>query len=369
MKKVMLITYHHFDSKRKAGFLWLADAYNKMGWEVTFFTAAISYLSYLNRNFRIKYLDKREKNKFIQIKENFWTYIWFTNWHPVNFRSSVLNKFASSFFKNYSSLLKDKAVEDKVKETDLFIFESFPGLFLFPKFKEINPSARFVYRVSDDIRLFKPHITVIELEKKISPEFDLVSVPSHYIFNKFEGLKNLRLYYHGINKDLFDREYENPYSNFDKDIPNIIFTGISHFDFDFLEISSKIFPRWKFHVFGPIRNTTKANNVKFYGELPYEKIIPYIKYANIGLQIRSYSKDSVSLTDSLKVLQYTYCKLPIVAPEFLKSERKNMFYYKPGDRKSIRDALTNALKFNKDTFDNSDIHSWEELAKELLDGN
>jgi len=225
-----------------------------------------------------------------------------------------------------------------------------------------------VYRVSDDIRLFKPHQTVLDVEKKITPEFDLVSVPSHYIFNKFEGLKNLRLNYHGINKDLFDDKYKDPYS-YNKDNPNLIFTGISYIDYEFLEISSQLFPNWQFHIFGPLRNTTKADNMKFYGELPFEKIIPYIKYANIGLQIRSYSKDSVSLTDSLKVLQYTYCKLPIVAPRFLKSERKNMFYYKPGDRESIRDALLNAQKFDKDTFDNSGIQSWEELAKKLADGN
>ena len=368
MKKVMLITYHHCDSKRKAGFHWLADAFYKMGWEVTFFTAAISYLSYLNRNFRIKYLDKRKKNEFVQIKENFLTYIWFTNWHPVNFRFSVLNKFASGFFKNYSRLLKDKAVEDKVKETDLFIFESFPGFFLFPKFKKLNPTARFVYRVSDDIRLFEPHQTVLDLEKKISTEFDLVSVPSNYILKKFEGLDNLRLQYHGINKNLFDEKHENPYSH-NEDNPNLIFTGISYFDFEFLEISSQLFPNWQFHIFGPMQNTTKADNVKFYGELPYEKVIPYIKYADISLQALSYSKSAVSFTDSLKILQYTYCKLPIVAPEFLKSERKNMFYYKPGDRESIRDALLNTQKFDKDTFDNSGIHSWEELAKELADGN
>jgi len=368
MKKVMLITYHHSNSKRKAGFHWLADAFYKMGWEVTFFTAAISYLSYLNRNFRIKYLNKREKNKFIKIKKNFWTYIWFTNWHPVNFRSSILNKFASSFFKNYSSLLKDKAVGDKGKETDLFIFESFPGLFLFPKFKELNPTARFVYRVSDDIKLFKPHQTVLDLEKKITPEFDLVSVPSHYIFNKFEGLDNLRLQYHGINKKLFDGKYENPYPH-NKDNPNLIFTGISHIDYEFFEISSQLFPDWQFHIFGPLRSNAKADNMKFYGEVPFEKIIPYIKYADIGLQIRSYSKSAVSLTDSLKVLQYAYCKLPIVAPEFLKSERKNMFYYKPSDRESIRKALINAEKFDKDTFDNTGINTWEELAKELADGN
>ena len=364
----MLITYHHCDSKRKAGFHWLADAFYKMGWEVTFFTAAISYLSYLNRNFRIKYIDKREKNKFIQIKDNFWTYIWFTNWHPVNFRFSVLNKFASGFFMNYSNLLKDKTVDDKVKETDLFIFESFPGLFLFLKFKEINPSARFVYRVSDDIRLFEPHQTVLDVEKKITPEFDLVSAPNHSIFNKFEGLDNLRLQYHGINKNLFDDKYENPYSH-DEKSPNLIFTGISYFDYEFLEISSKLFPNWQFHIFGPMEHIPKADNIKFYGELPYEKIIPYIKYADIGLQTLSYSKSAVSFPASLKDLQYTYCKLPIVALEFLKSDRNNMFYYKPGNKESICNALTNAQKFDKDTFDNSGIPSWEELAKELADGN
>ncbi len=259
-------------------------------------------------------------------------------------------------------------MEDKVKETDLFIFESFPGLFLFPKFKELNPSARFVYRVSDDIRLFNPHVTVLELEKKISPEFDLVSVPSHFIFNKFKGLDNLRLQYHGINKNLFDDKYENPYSH-NKNNPNLIFTGISYFDYEFLELGSQLFPNWRFHIFGPMKHKLQADNIKYYGEVSYEKIIPYIKYADIGLQTLIYSKSAVAFTDSLKVLQYSYCKLPIVAPEFLKSDRKNIYYYKPGDEESIRGAVTNAQKFGKDTFDNSNIHSWEKLAKELANGN
>jgi len=31
--------------------------------------------------------------------------------------------------------------------------------------------------------------------------------------------------------------------------------------------------------------------------------------------------------------------------------------------------LINAEKFDKDTYDNTGINSWEELAKELADGN
>ncbi|MCX6163718.1 MAG: glucuronosyltransferase, partial [Ignavibacteriae bacterium] len=174
-----------------------------------------------------------------------------------------------------------------------------------------------------------------------------------------------KLQYHGINKKIFDECIENPYKF--KNKINAVFVGVSNFDCDFLSKASKLFPEWGFHIVGPIRKTVEKENIFYYGEIDFLKTIPLIKFSDIALQNMTYKKGVESFTDSLKVLQYSYCRLPIVATDFLKSKRKNIFYYKEGNEKSIYDALTGALNFPREKFDNTDIYSWEDLAKKLME--
>jgi 2-beta-glucuronyltransferase len=99
--------------------------------------------------------------------------------------------------------------------------------------------------------------------------------------------------------------------------------------------------------------------------MPARDTIAYLKHADIGLQIRAYSPGAESLTDSLKMIQYTYCHLPIVAPKFLDSPRPHVIGYRPGDDDSIRTALQGALDFDRSAIRTDDIRSWDELTEEL----
>lgn len=363
MKKITLITYHHWKSKRKAGFHLLAKAFYDLGYEIVFITGAISRFSILKKDFRLESVDKKSFNKIKKEKDNFYTYTWYTNWHPVNLRNRFLNKLSYSIFGNYASLFKDEEIISFIKDSYAFVFESFPGLFLFASLKKLSPDSKFIYRVSDDMRLLNLHPVVLNYERKILSDFDLVSVPSQYIKNIFPDSENIKLQYHGIDKRIFDECSENPYKN--KKV-NAVFVGVSKFDFDFLSKAAKLFPDWDFHIIGPIKKEVKRKNIIYYGELDFKKTIPFIKYANIALQNISYKKGVESYTDSLKVLQYSYCRLPIVAPDFIKSERKNIFYYTPHNEKSILNALNEAIKFKRDSFDNSRTNSWEDLANKLI---
>jgi len=67
------------------------------------------------------------------------------------------------------------------------------------------------------------------------------------------------------------------------------------------------------------------------------------------------------------VLQYTYCKLPIIAPVGLRSSRKNFVYYAPGEKDSIRTALARAVEYDRGSIDSSNVHSWDELAELLIE--
>lgn len=363
MKRAILVTGHYWNSKRKAGFHWLADALERNGWEVLFFTTAISWLSVIRRDYRMAYPVRQEANQLLQVRETMWSYVWFTPWHPANLRLEFLNQLSRPLFRRYSQLPL-AGVEAKICQADLIIFESTPGLLLFERFKHLNPSAKYIYRVSDDLRLLRNHSLVIETEQHIASKFDLISVPSQQIYQLFKGLPHLQLNLHGIRKDLFQKEYPNPYAQTEK--PNLIFVGNSYFDHQFLKQASQLFPDWQFHIIGPIANLPQRKNIIAYGEIPFEDTIPYIKYADIGLQTRCYSPGIESLNNSLKVAQYTYCKLPIIAPLYLPSSNPHFFYYHPGDTDSIQSTLKEAVSYERSQIQTDKIYSWDEVVQHLL---
>lgn len=368
MKHVILISEHYYSSKRKAGFHFIADEFWKKGWSVIFVTNYVSWLSFLRGERRFpKEILKRilaEGNQLVQIRERFYSYVWLTPWHPFNpakLGIGPIDPLLRILFKYYGNLPLG-ILQKYLADTSLFIFESTPGIMLFKRFKQINPAARYVYRISDDLKLLGRHPIVLETEQEIAPCFDLVSVPSEYFLKKFSNQTQVQLHYHGIDKQLFDQCTNSVYSS---GPINSIFIGNSLLDVDFLDRASRLFPDITFHVIGPFGNIPQRQNIIRYGELPFRQTIPFIKFADIGLHTLIYIRGAESFTDSLKVHQYTYCQLPIIAPNFLKTSRPHMFYYQPGDDNSIREAFVLALQYDRTTINKNSVLSWEQLAQEL----
>ena len=202
------------------------------------------------------------------------------------------------------------------------------------------------------------------MKKNIVPLFDLVSVPSLSLRSRFTG-ENVLLQFHGINKDAFlgEHQYPESYSQFTK---NIVFAGNSYFDLQFIDIASSLFPDYGFHLIGPISYCTKNPNVKVYGEVPFVEIVPYLIHADVGLQIRRMKTGPVTLSDSLKILQYTWCNIPIIAPYGLNSDRKHVIYYKYDDPDSIQNAVINAVQYDRSQINRTDIKNWDELVTDML---
>ncbi|WP_298340707.1 hypothetical protein [uncultured Algibacter sp.] len=235
---------------------------------------------------------------------------------------------------------------------------------MFSKLKKLNPNARFVYRASDDLGILNAHPSLIKFEKNNLSKFNLVSVPSSYILNNLNRKSNeanIKLHFHGINKDLYDSEYKNPYK---QNTLNAVFIGVTGLDYMFLKYAAFNYPEITFHIIGPLNKEVVADNIKYYGEMMFNKTVPYVKYADIGLHTILYSKGGESLTDSLKVHQYTYCGLPIISAHFLKSSRKNSFYYK--DEKDIDKAIKECLEYGKNFDLKANVSSWDELCNKLI---
>lgn len=361
MKRVVFVTNQYWDAPRKAGFHWLADALWRAGWNVFFFTESISWLSWLRRDLRFGYPQFSDVRRVRSVRERLASYVWLTPFHPVNLRSRVLNRLSGSLLSLYGKLPLGDA-EKEIAAADLFIFDSDHGLFLFDRFKKANPHARFVYRVSDDIPMLRHHPIVLANEERVAPRFDLVSVPCDYIQRRFAHLPRVILQKHGLRKDLFDAPCPSPYQG---PGPFFIYVGREYVDRDFLQRAARLFPAGTFHVFGKIDGLPTAANLHAHGERPFAETVPYLKHADIGLQARSYSPGAECLTDSLKMHQYTYCRLPIVAPAFLRHDRPHVFYYEPGDDASIRSAVVDALGYERGRIATASVLSWDDIAGTL----
>ena len=78
-------------------------------------------------------------------------------------------------------------------------------------------------------------------------------------------------------------------------------------------------------IIGPFRNLPTAHNIVAHGEMRMEDTVGYIKFADIGLDTIVWRPHSGVLSDSLKLRQYTYCRLPIVGPNSLMLETNRMY--------------------------------------------
>ena len=362
-RKVALISFHHYLTKRKAGFHWIAHSFEKMGWRVAFITAPLSPFSRLIHDHRWMYVNEDRNNSRV-LNDLVTIYTYCPLFSPLSKTGNLILDLCSQYFIPLYQYSIPRNLQKLIQDADVIIFESTAAILLFELCKEINPKARYIYRVSDSLEILKVDTKVLEYEKKIVPLFDLVSVPSRALHSQIHG-NNVHLQYHGIQKDSFNRDLPCPisYGYYDK---NLVFVGNSFFDLQFITIVSSLFPEYGFHLIGPISYTPKTSNVILYGEIPFEDTIPYLLHADVGLQIRRMDIGLGTLSDSLKVLQYTWCRLPIIAPEGLDSDRRHIFYYKYDDSESISRAVKDSVSYNHDFIDCTGINDWTELVTEML---
>lgn len=363
MATITFLTGHFYLSQRRAGFHNLADAAHAMGHRVNFVTIAYSLFSFLRRDYRTRIPNiERYYNRLVNVREGLYAGVYYTLLHPMNLILPPLNALVSLLADCYGQNLK--GLEEPFRETDIFVFESCSGLYLFDRVKALAPQAKVVYRVSDDIRILgSTPPCLVEHERKIAGRFDTVSVPSSVMQGMFPGVA-MQLDRHGLNKGVYDACVSSPYGDGGC---NVIFVGTGYLDQDFLKSCAVRNRDCRFHVIGPIDDAVHEPNVRFYGEMPFEKTVPYVKFADVGLATRTYRKGfSSTLTDSLKIIQYRYCGLPIVSPDFIDLRREGVFYYKPGDAASCDTAFRQALTSGKNSGYANEVRTWAEVARSVL---
>ncbi|MGE0747647.1 MAG: hypothetical protein AB7K86_20475 [Rhodospirillales bacterium] len=366
-RRVVIVTVHYLESKRQADPHFIARAFRRLGWDVLFFTVSLSPLSKLRRDDRMQYPIVAEANRIKPVADGLSSFVWYRPYHPVNLRLPLLNRLSAPLFARYG----DGPLHDSrsfLAGADLFVFESTAGIMMVPQLKRLNPRARYVYRVSDDMRVVGNHPVILEAEDAVASEFDLVSLPSRYMLHRFGNLPQAAVHPHGLDKSAFEGDMPNPY---EPGTVNAISVGATLFDAEALALAAQSLPELRFHVFSWHRDMPEAPNIIQHGERPFAEVVPWIRHADVGLALYRWREGAEQFADSsLKIIQYTWCRLPVVAPSFAAApENANVVGYVPGDRESIRAACERALAIDRRTIDVSRIRDWEQLAQHLAGGS
>jgi 2-beta-glucuronyltransferase len=353
-RRVILISGHYLGSRRRAGFHHLARAFWHLGWDVTFVTAAISFLSRLKGDFRFEYPVREEANRLVRVRERLTSFVLLTRTHPGNLRLGFANRLSTPWFARYARVSLGP-LEQRLRDADLVVFEGTAGLLFVERIRALAPQARLVYRASDDLRALGVHPVILEAEARTIPLFDLVSAPTPRIGEMLGAYGPVKVHSPGVDKAAFDRATESPYTAG----PAAVFAGVSPvFDYDMLRAASEVAPHVAFHIIGA-RPRPLPENVSFHPELPFAEVVPYFQHATFGLL---FTAAGYSLGQGNKLAQYSYCRLPVVAPSDLGVDQANACAFERGDSQSLRLALARAERMEHSQAFALGVLSAEELA-------
>lgn len=363
---IVLLGNHWYPSPRKAGFHHLANAWHAQGHSITFATVGFSWLSYGRRDFRTRYSGIwQARNSMQTVVPGLDSYVHFTLLHPHTTLCSRVDHLLAPCMDRYDRYPLGQ-LRQRIQDADVLVYESNAALFLVRLCRALAPQARHVYRVSDDIRTMRSTPSrMVALEQELASEFSLISVPCAFLAEKFPGLSTVRVQPHGLDKAIFDACHGSPFT---PGTVNVVFCGFGFYDAEAVHHMAGQCYDVDFHILGIVRpGKNVPANVTYYGEIPFEKTIPFIKFANCGLYtLRPSSRPMWAYTDSLKIMQYRYCGLPIVSPDFLDLHREGIFYYTPGNIFSCHTALQCALQHGINADFSQEIKTWNEVASEIL---
>ncbi len=357
-RRIVFLSTHYILSRRRAGFHWLAEAFRRRNWHVTFATVGFGPQSYIKRDFRCSLVPREERNRLVTKAEGLDSFVWYTPLFPANLKSRVLNWLSWPFFVLFK-FFSFGPLEAALRKADVIVFESNSSVLLAHRIRRLNSHARLVYRVSDDLRVLNSHPMLLAAEKHALSAFDLVSVVTKTME---EGLPGSIWHSHGVEKVLFDNANVSPYRPGTR---NALFIGTFDYDEAPVVTAARAFPDWTFHVLGPIPPGQALPNIIYHGEMRYEDTVAYVRHADIGLATRIDTPDVRIYSDSLKMLQYTYAGLPIIAPRSTFNRFGNVVVYEPGNEASVIAAMHSAIAMDRSRIPRDAILSWGDLADHI----
>lgn len=337
MTEILILSTHDYRSLRRVNVHFIAEAAAKIADRVSFFSMGFSYVSLL----------KDDPRKTLRHRANRWEkeddvdcYLWKTPLHPFNVKGTLGSNMAKRFYRGYAGW-NCPALDERARSASVIMLESGLSPIFIKRLRMLAPHARFIYIASDLLSTIRVHPYVqTELDAELDC-FDLIQVPARAMIPAFAAAGDRVAFIpHAIDGQLFEREMRNPYGPGQ----HVVSVGSMLFDPSFFQLAASAFPDVTFHVIGAKGNHDLPRNVKQYPETPFEKTLPYLKYADAGVAPYRHGTNSHYLADSsMKLGQYGHIGLPAICPQFAVGDYSGRFGYEPGDRNSIISAVARAL--------------------------
>lgn len=368
-KRALVFSFHIIGfGARKATMVFWAERLAAMGWDTDFVTVQLSELSVRAKTPRIEGVPRSAFNVWRDAGPNFRSFIWVPPVHPFSSGKPMVNRLSQPLAALYPRLLP-KDVLDAAAEADLIVIESTAAVALFGRLKELNPRAKFVYAGCDPLDAIgmHPHLGVI-LERD-APRYDLVTAFSPQLLDDFADDVNTLFVPQGLETAMFEVAPPSPYPAGSG--PTAVIAGDMMFDADSVRAMVEAFRDVAFHVFGcsKLGDLAAEPNVIDHGETPFERLRDFILHADVGLAPYLDRPDLHYLAESsMKLQQYTYARLPIVAPYFCTGVRNNVCAYQPNQPETAVPALRAALGFDRATVDRASVADWSEVMDRVLEG-
>jgi 2-beta-glucuronyltransferase len=356
VRRILVITGHAAGGDLKATILFQAEALARMGHEVQIVTVDYSLLRKVLKGMA----PPAEPNKVYEVEPRLKGYVWMPLFHPLN----LPVKPAVEALARLYPLLMDSFIRRAARAADTLIVESGTGMLLAPALKRLNPLANTMLMMCDLMETLPCSEVVVERANATIPLFDLVTFPAEAMRKNLKQARKALFLPQGLDKKAFVSDLPSPFPQ----PRQAISIGDMLFDAGTIATLADAYPDWTFHLFG--RNAKlpyKVGNVIEHGEVPFAKLVPYLLHADIGIApYRDAPFVSYISQSSLKLVQYTYCRLPIVAPLFAAAGREHVCAYQPGDKTSVIEAFETAIEFPREIVDTSQIKDWQENAQMLL---
>jgi 2-beta-glucuronyltransferase len=349
------------------GMVYWAETLAELGWDIGMVTVQLSRITEITNPSRFSIYPTDSINCWRDRGPNRRGFVWVPPIHPIRMPTRWLDPVTALAARRYGASLPRKILEEAAG-ADLIVIESTGAVALFDTLREVAKDARFVYCASD--RLIPNGMSPVlqEILERTAPLYDLVRVPAQSMIADFPDLTNVRHIPHGVDRAAFEVHKPSPFA---PGTCNLIVAGDGAFDPVATKYIAEAMPEATVHLFGRMSPDSLGGigNARFYGEVPFSLLVPYLQNADIGLAPyvnrpnRNYFAES-----SLRQLQYILCKLPIVMPSFAAPRPQPYhFLYESDSPETAGAAARAALSCNRSQISDEGVKDWYQVIAEVLE--
>lgn len=363
-RRIVILSSHVFlDGFRKASIHFVASRWAAAGDEVCFTTVGHSWMSRFKQKERLEALRSAQGNRYAEVEPRLFAGAYLPPLHAFSTGRPLVNRLVKPLFAFYGRHLPE-FVRRKIESADLVVIESGTPVVFLDLVRRLNPEAKLLYFCRDLLRSVGAAPYLREVEQRGIGLFDSVCVPSRRLGEMLPPGGKVHFVPQGIEGAVFDRAEVSPYP---KGSRNAVAVGDMLFDQVSVAAMASAAPEVTFHLFGIRWRGDVPANIRVHGEQSFETLAAYIRHADIGLAPYRVNSSEVYLAESsLKLLQYGYCRLPVLLPDIIPVSRGNEITYSlegPNDWRAIVDA---ALALPRREAYRDGILTWDDVARQTL---